>query len=136
MTSKGQTAILGLLNKSGYRLVRADCRMLGEHLGRLAGKGRPWGADYLMAVAKDQLDAGKSLLEAIGRCDRYPPPPLESVYARQYLMPSLICVCGRVFIPNVPWRRKCYDCHPRDADGSAPPNAEPPPGEGDEQRRV
>lgn len=126
MTSEGQTVILRLLNKSGYRLIRADCRFLGEHLSRLVRKGRPWGADYLMAVAKGQLDAGTTLLLAIKKCERYPPPSLESVYARQYLMPSLICSCGRVFIPNVPWRSKCYDCHPRDASGPAPPNAEPP----------
>lgn len=45
--------------------------------------------------------------------------PKNRAVRRQLRLPVLtgspteeVCACGNLFVPNVPWRKKCYKCSP------------------------
>jgi hypothetical protein len=111
MNEKGRDAetLLAMMTRFGYQLKVPHLKTLTHHLSNLDGRGTDWTPGYLRAIAKGQLQASARVLDAIERCDRFPPPDPE---ANSYSIPTLVCECGTRFVPNRTDRSFCYVCRP------------------------
>ena len=102
--SEGKAALESLLASLGKKPTKADLAPLANSLSIIAGKSPPWTWRYLHSIFRGNLLAGPRILNAIQGYDK----KSMSGWFDEKICPS----CGRSFLPNVPWRKKCPVCNP------------------------
>lgn len=102
--SKGKAALERLLVSLGKKPTKADLAPLANSLSIIARKHPPWTWRYLHSIFRGNLSAGPRILNAIQGHDK----KSMGGWFDEKICPS----CGRSFLPNVPWRKKCPVCNP------------------------
>jgi len=102
--SEGRDALERLVNDLEIIPIKADLEPLANSLSLVAGKSPPWTWRYLHSIFRGNLQASPRILEAIQGFDK------KSM--KEWFDEKVCPSCGRLFLPNVPWRDKCPVCSP------------------------
>ncbi len=123
------TPLLELIRTTNRTLHRHDLRKLGVDLQRVLGRQKPFTSNHLASVIYGHLEPGTSLrlgidalLAGTDGADPYLiasassmlyHPPEHNIEGAYVMSDSKVCPnCGRLFVPNVPWRDVCPICNP------------------------